>query len=48
MRQTDLLEILNHIDPGALNYQDWVNVGMALKQEGYSVSAWDDWSQRDH
>ena len=47
MRQTDLLEILNHIDPGALNYQDWVNVGMALKQEGYSVSAWDDWSQRD-
>lgn len=47
MRQTDLLEILNHIDPGALNYQDWVNVGMALKQEGYSVSAWDDWSHRD-
>lgn len=30
-----------------LNYQEWVNVGMALKYEGYSVNDWDAWSQRD-
>ncbi len=45
--RTDLLEILNHIDPSGLDYQEWINVGMALKQEGYPVSAWDSWSQRD-
>lgn len=47
MEQTNLLEILKHIDPSALNYQDWVNVGMALKHEGYSISDWDSWSQSD-
>lgn len=45
--QTSLLEIIEHIDPSALNYQDWVNVGMALKQEGYTAADWDAWSQRD-
>lgn len=47
MEQTNLLEILKHIDPSSLNYQDWVNVGMALKHEGYSSSDWDSWSQSD-
>ena len=46
-QRTDLLEILNYIDPAALDYQGWVNVGMALKEEGYPVSVWDSWSQRD-
>lgn len=46
-RKTDLLEILTHIDPAVLDYQDWVNVGMALKTEGYSSDDWDDWSRRD-
>ncbi|HIT90584.1 MAG TPA: AAA family ATPase [Candidatus Merdenecus merdavium] len=45
--QTDLLEILDHIDPSNLNYQDWVNVGMALKHEGYAASVWDSWSRND-
>lgn len=44
---TDLLEILNHIDPSGLEYQDWLNVGMALQHEGYSAEQWDAWSQRD-
>ena len=26
---------------------EWVNVGMALKHEGYSAQDWDAWSQRD-
>ena len=30
----DLIEILDHIDPALLDYQEWVNVGMALKDEG--------------
>ena len=43
----DLLPLLDYIDPSILDYQEWVNVGMALKAEGYSVSVWDDWSRRD-
>lgn len=39
-RRTDLLEILQYIDPAMLDYQDWINVGMALKAEGYDCSAW--------
>ena len=46
-KQTDLLEILDHIDPSMLNYQEWVNVGMALKDAGYTASDWDNWSRRD-
>ena len=28
----DLLNALEYISPSELDYQDWVNVGMALKQ----------------
>lgn len=45
--KTDLLECLEYIDPSTLNYQEWVNVGMALKHEGYSASDWDAWSEKD-
>ena len=45
----DLLSILNnYISPSELDYQEWVNVGMALKQEGYSCSDWDNWSRADN
>lgn len=44
---TDLLEILNNVDPSLLDYQEWCCVGMALKFEGYTASDWDSWSQRD-
>ena len=43
----DLLEALEHIDPAGLCYQDWVAVGMGLKEAGYPASAWEDWSRRD-
>lgn len=43
----DLMEVLNHIDPSELEYQDWINVGMALHHEGYSVDVWDRWSMND-
>ena len=45
--QYDLLEVLNSIEPAELDYQQWLNVGMALDQEGYSMEIWDTWSQRD-
>ncbi len=44
---SELLEILDHIDPAALDYQEWVNVGMALKDEGYTCKDWDNWSKSD-
>ena len=44
---SDLLELLKYIPPSSLDYQEWVNVGMALKHEGYSVDVWDSWSQAD-
>ena len=43
----DLMEALEHIDPAILSYQDWVAVGMGLKEAGYPASAWEDWSRRD-
>ena len=45
--RTDLREIIAYIHPADLTYQEWVNVGMALKHEGYSMDVWDSWSQRD-
>lgn len=46
-RQYDLRELLNYISPSSLDYQEWVNVGMALKHEGYSAADWDSWSKND-
>ena len=43
----DLIPLLDYIDPSTLSYQEWVNVGMALKQEGYTAMDWDTWSQSD-
>lgn len=47
MNKEILLDALRHIDPRVLTYQDWYQVGMALKHEGLSVSAWDEWSRQD-
>lgn len=41
------LKLLEYIDPVRLNYQEWVSVGMALKQDGFTASDWDNWSKRD-
>ena len=43
----NLLECLNAIDPGSLDYTEWVNVGMALQSAGFGWDAWDTWSMRD-
>ena len=43
----NILEALKYINVASLSYQEWVNVGMALKAEGYDVSVWDEWSRND-
>ncbi len=43
----DLLEALEYIDPTVLDYDQWLAVGMGLKEAGYSASVWEDWSRRD-
>lgn len=42
-----LTEYLQALDPSELNYLEWIQCGMALKQEGYPVTLWDEWSARD-
>lgn len=43
----NLTDLLSYISPASLDYQEWVNVGMALKHEGYSYDVWDSWSMAD-
>lgn len=43
----DLKELIKYIDPAACTYSEWVEVGMALKHEGYSCDDWDEWSRPD-
>lgn len=47
MEKFDLIPLLEYIDPTQLDYQEWIDVGMALKEEGYSVNDWDLWSRKD-
>jgi RecA-family ATPase len=42
-----LQDALYSIKPSDLSYEEWLNVGMALKDEGLSVNLWDDWSRSD-
>ena len=45
--ELDLKQALEYIEPMSLSYQEWVGVGMGLKEAGYHASVWDDWSKRD-
>lgn len=47
-QELDLNIVLQAIDPAELSYQEWINVGMGLKQSGYDVDVWDDWSKADN
>ncbi|MDV7679356.1 AAA family ATPase [Erysipelothrix rhusiopathiae] len=47
MNEVNLLSIIKNIDPSKLSYTEWVQVGMALKHEGYSAYDWDLWSSKD-
>lgn len=43
----NLIDALQKIPVANLSYQEWINIGMALKNEGYDVSVWDSWSSND-
>ena len=47
MSKIDLRPLLEYIPPAACSYEEWIDVGMALCHEGYSVDVWDDWSRKD-
>ena len=43
----DLRELLEYIDPSQCSYDEWLNVGLALHQEGYPMFIWEEWSAND-
>ena len=40
-------ELLEYIDPAQCSYEEWLNVGLALHQEGYPMFVWEEWSADD-
>ena len=48
MNNLDIKEVLSYIDPGSLNYTEWLQVGMARQSEGYPSSVWEEWSRKDY
>jgi len=44
---TDIEQALEYIDCSTLNYTEWIQVGMAIKEAGMDVSVWDAWSSKD-
>lgn len=45
--ERDLTEYLDYVPCSSCDYQQWINVGMALKLEGYPCSVWEAWSRSD-
>lgn len=46
-RMDNLTGILEFLDPVVLDYTEWVQVGMGLKESGYPLHLWEEWSRRD-
>ena len=43
----NVLSALKSLPVADMSRADWITVGMALKEEGYPCSVWDDWSRND-
>lgn len=43
----NILEILDQLPASDCSYEEWIQVGMALKHEGYTAADWDEWSRPD-
>ena len=43
----NVLSALKALPVSEMSRADWITVGMALKEEGYPCSVWDDWSRND-
>ena len=42
-----IITALNYLKCAEMDHAEWIRVGMALKDEGYDVSVWDEWSRLD-
>lgn len=47
MNENKILSALRYLDVSTLSYDEWLRVGMALKEEGFPCSDWADWSRND-
>lgn len=45
--ENDIKEALDFVSPSALTYEEWLMVGMGLKDAGLPVAVWEQWSARD-
>ena len=45
--EKEIKAALEYIDPATLDYQSWMQIGMAIKASGASCDLWDEWSRRD-
>lgn len=45
--ENDIREALDFVSPSALTYEEWLMVGMGLKEAGLPVAVWEQWSARD-
>ena len=43
----DITKILEKLTPEMCSYEEWLEIGMILKHEGFPVSEWDNWSSKD-
>lgn len=43
----DLRQALDFLSPESCTYQEWLTVGMGLKQAGLPMAMWEQWSARD-
>lgn len=43
----NILSALEFLNVADLTRAEWIEVGMALKEEGFPCSVWDDWSRND-
>lgn len=47
MKTYSLRELLPHVSPALLTYQEWVNVGMVMRDEGMADADYEAWSAAD-
>lgn len=47
MADSKILDALQAVPPASCSYEEWLEIGMALREEGFSVSDWDLWSRAD-
>ncbi|MEG1086142.1 MAG: AAA family ATPase [Anaerovoracaceae bacterium] len=47
MERHNVVDLLEYIDPRDLSYEEWLHVGMGLKEEGCTAADWENWSRRD-